>query len=288
MIEKSTVILLRFPFSFFLLPIFLLGVASLDRVDPFRAAAAFFLIHFLLYPASNAFNSYYDRDTSSIGGVRNPPPPTKQLLVFSLAFDALAVALAFVFDAWFALNLFVYGLASKAYSWDRTRLKKYPVFSWLGTGLVQGFYTVLMTCEAVRVPGTAWFTDRTLHLALLSSVFLLAVYPITQVYQHREDAARGDRTMSMLVGIRGTFVLSGLLLSLSFAAFVHYFLRTGDVLAAWLFPFFLAPAAFFFFSWCLRVWKNEARADFISTMVMNSTASAGLNIFLLLFAVRLI
>ena len=59
---------------FFLLPIWLAAMAAVPRGSLDRGAALqlFLVFHFLLYPASNGFNSYFDRDEGPIGGSRDP------------------------------------------------------------------------------------------------------------------------------------------------------------------------------------------------------------------------
>src|SRR5690554_7006697 len=41
-------------------------------------------------PASNGYNSYFDKDEESIGGLETPPPINKALLHYSFFFDAIA------------------------------------------------------------------------------------------------------------------------------------------------------------------------------------------------------
>lgn len=72
-------------------------------------------IFFLVYPASNGYNSYFDKDEKSIGGLKNPPPVNKGLYYTSLTLDLFALMLSyFKISPWFAGLLLVYGLASKA------------------------------------------------------------------------------------------------------------------------------------------------------------------------------
>ena len=69
MLKADTIKLLRLPFSFFLFPIYLFALSQVPAIDWLKAALIFFIIHFLIYPASNAYNSYMDRDTGPIGGL---------------------------------------------------------------------------------------------------------------------------------------------------------------------------------------------------------------------------
>ena len=90
--KKSTLIHLRFPFSFFLLPVFLFTIACLPDFAWSRFVVVFGILHFFLYPASNGYNSYFDKDEGSIGGVKTPPKVTRELfsVVGGLTYISLA------------------------------------------------------------------------------------------------------------------------------------------------------------------------------------------------------
>ena len=78
-LKKSTIQLLRLPFSFFLMPVFWFALGQVVDKDWWRALLIFVILHLLVYPASNGYNSYMDRDTTSIGGLQHPMQPTQQL-----------------------------------------------------------------------------------------------------------------------------------------------------------------------------------------------------------------
>ena len=281
MIDRSTWIHLRFPFSFFLAPIALFGFSeAMPPLDPLAAPLIFIILHGLLYPASNGFNSYFDRDEGSIGGIEHPPVATRSLLVWSLLFDVLAVALGTLVSLWFALIVCVYGLLSKAYSWDRIRLKRRPVISWLGVGLVQGgltFLSVAVFGGAARPPLSM---ARLWSGALAISLLYLAGYPLTQVYQHDEDRRRGDRTISMLCGVRGTFILCAILFAAAAAAFVfHYVLVRHEAWRAGLFFACQVPLAGCFLDWARRVWREPAAATYRYAMRMNLVTAIVMSVF---------
>ncbi len=115
-----------------------------NRIEVGTAVAVFAIVHLLLYPASNAFNSFYDRDEGSIGGLEFPPPVSRHLLYTALILDLVAITLGWFVTPWFALLLAFYGFNSKAYSYDRIRLKRFAVFSWILVGLGQGAITIIM------------------------------------------------------------------------------------------------------------------------------------------------
>jgi 1,4-dihydroxy-2-naphthoate octaprenyltransferase len=222
---RSILLHLRIPFSFFLLPVYLFALAISPNVGESRLIWSFIIIHFLLYPASNGYNSYFDKDEKSIGGLKNPPPVNIGLYATSLLFDLLAVILGFVkVNLLFALMLLVYGLVSKAYSHPAIRIKKYPIGGWLIIGLFQGVFTFLMCYVGINgFEMENLVQAKVLVPGLLTSVMLWGNYPMTQVYQHEEDAKHGDTTISMMLGIRGTFVFVQVLFAVAAVCFVLYF-----------------------------------------------------------------
>ena len=270
---------LRVPFSFFLLPVYWFALSQSTTPTTWRAVGVFFIIHFLLYPASNAYNSYYDKDEGSIGILENPPPVDLTLYYVAWGIDLLALVLGTLIGWPFVAYLLVYGLISKAYSHDRIRIKKYPLASWLIVGLFQGGFTYLMTYQAINdAPLAALTTPNLLLAAGLCSLNILAVYPITQVYQHEEDARRGDLTMSRLLGIRGTFACTMSVFMISLLGFYIYFEGQSSF---YLLLAFLLPTVLFFLNWYRLVLHDSRRADFRSAMLMTLLSGIGLNGFFL-------
>src|SRR5882672_2137549 len=110
MFSKSTLLHLRIPFSYFLLPVYLFSLSSAPNFTEKGLLWVFLILHFLLYPASNSYNSYFDKDEKSIGGLKNPPPVNKGLYWMSLSLDLLAIVIGVIKISWlFSLMLFVYG-----------------------------------------------------------------------------------------------------------------------------------------------------------------------------------
>lgn len=278
--KKSTLLHLRIPFSFFLLPVFLFAAAVLQNFEWANFLLVFFILHFLLYPASNGYNSYFDKDEQSIGGLKSPPKVSKQLYNTSLALDVLALALGLLISIEFSVMLLVYGLVSKAYSHPSIRLKKMPIIGWLAAGVFQGYFTVLMTCLGLGDLTMSDLMDVRIQLAgALSTMLLFGSYPMTQVYQHEEDGRRGDKTISLMLGIRGTFHFTAIFFSISVALYVWFFLTFYDSLTAVLFVASLLPVLAFFLVWYFQVRNDPANADFERTMRLNMLSGLCLNLF---------
>jgi 4-hydroxybenzoate polyprenyltransferase len=274
MTPKDILLHLRLPFSFFLMPVYWFAISQTSNLDKPKAIWIFVILHLFIYPASNAYNSYFDKDEGSIGGLEKPPAVDKKLFWVSWGIDVLAVIISiFVLDWIFALMIFVYGLVSKAYSNDTVRLKKYPFLSWFIVGLFQGaftYFTVIMFFD--KNPESL---QHQLLPAMISTMMLWAVYPMSQIYQHEEDAKRGDTTMSILLGIRGTFIFTAIVFSIAFAGFFIYFPQE-DFVTLLIFNF---PTLLFFGWWFLKVLKDTHQANFKNTMWLNLLASICLNGF---------
>jgi 1,4-dihydroxy-2-naphthoate octaprenyltransferase len=279
--KKSTFLHLRIPFSFFLLPVFLFAWAVAPNVEVSNFWIAFVVIHIFLYPASNAYNSYFDKDESSIGGLKHPPKVSKELYYYSILFDVVAVVVGWIAINWqFGLMLFIAGWVSRAYSHPSVRLKKMPWGSWWIAGFFQGYFTFLMSYVALH-DTDIWSTfNPFLQIpACLSTAMLMGSYPMTQIYQHEEDAKRGDITLSLKLGILGTFHFTALAFSISTAGFFLYFYYYFGLGVSITHLGFLSPVLLFFGYWYLKVRRDRRFADFEHTMRLNLVSSVMLNLF---------
>ncbi len=281
MFSLSTLLHLRVPFSFFLLPIFLFAVAISPNITAPALGWSFFIIHFLLYPASNAYNSYFDKDEKSIGGLKNPPPVKKGLYFAAILLDVVAIVLGYLMiNITFAIMLLIYGLVSKAYSHPSVRLKKYAFTSWIITGVFQGLFTFIMCYAGINAfDVSASMKHAVLYGGLLTTIMLWANYPMTQIYQHEEDKRHGDRTLSMVLGIRGTFLFTGAMFALVVPGFFFYLRSFFDVRYAMLFIAAVAPVMIYFLYWYWKVNRNQTYADFTHTMWLNFISATCLSVY---------
>ncbi|KAA3439407.1 UbiA family prenyltransferase [Rufibacter hautae] len=265
--------LLRIPFSLFLMPIFWFALSAAPEVSAGRAVAVFLILHLLVYPASNGYNSYYDRDEGSIGGLKHPPKVTQTLYWLVLIFDVLAVALSALLSWLFAGMVLLYLLVSKAYSYEGIRLKKYPLLSTVVVVIFQGAFTFAMVQVGSGVPEDRILSTNNLLLALVSSLFLCGSYPLTQVYQHEEDSRRGDETLSLKLGLWGTFIFAGLSLLVAAGVLFYTYWRRDE---PWHMLFFLlgtGPVLLVFSRWLYQVKQSLAAANYENTMRMNKVSS---------------
>jgi 1,4-dihydroxy-2-naphthoate polyprenyltransferase len=230
----------------------------------------FFVLHILVYPSSNGYNSYMDHDETPIGGLKNPMKPTKQLFFVTVAMDVIAVAVSFVVSIYFAAGVLLYILASRAYSYRGIRLKKYPVVGYLTVVLFQGALVFLITYHGSSL-------DKTLNVPLLpmmaAACLIGGYYPLTQIYQHEDDRRDGILTISMLLGKRGTFLFCGGIFAAATLLMFITFYREDRLDGFYIFLGCMLPMVLFFLSWMKKVWKNEEEANFKNSLWMNVLAS---------------
>ncbi len=254
------------------MPVFLFALASLNSFDFVNAIIAFVALHVFIYPASNGYNSYMDNDTESIGGLEKPPLPTKNLFYISFLFDIIGLVLCSFISFGFAALIVLYILASRAYSFKGIRLKKYPFISWITVSFFQGSYlfVVLFFCLSNNLkmetfPG---------YIFLVPSLLIGATYPLSQVYQHQQDKASGDITLSILLGYKGTFIFSAVLFIIAtILFFIQTVIFTPNILHFYWFQAFLFPVVTYFLWWAFQVFKNNKQANFKNTMRMNILSS---------------
>jgi 1,4-dihydroxy-2-naphthoate octaprenyltransferase len=266
MLKRSTIQLLRLHFSLFLLPVYLFALSQLPVIDLKNAIIVFVILHLLVYPASNGYNSYMDRDETPIGGLRSPLQPTRQLFVVTVVMDAVAVLISLMITPFFALGILLYILASRAYSYRRIRLKQYPVIGFLTVFIFQGALIFFVSYHAVH-------PDHTMHVPLLpcliSSMLIGALYPLTQIYQHEDDKKDGVMTISMLLGKKGSFVFSMLLfLTATFLLYLRLH-EQGHADQFNLFLLIMFPVVLFFVYWMWQSWNHDEAANFKNSLLMN-------------------
>lgn len=279
MFTKSTLQLLRIPFSFFLMPVFLFALSQAQSVDWVKVVIVFSVLHLLVYPASNAYNSYMDQDEGSIGGLKHPPKAERSLYYITIMLDVLAVLLSLLIDAPFAIGIGLYILASRAYSYRGIRLKRFPVLGYLTVMFFQGGFTFYICSVVFGAP------EHYLLAATACSFLIGGVYPLTQIYQHEADRKDGVKTISMVAGYIGTFMLTILMFAIAMFLLFMFFAQTGKTQHFWILQGFMIPVVSYFLYWFGLVWKNEKAATFEHTMRMNLLSSVCMNVCFILLTI---
>ena len=279
MLRKSTLTLLRIPFSFFLMPVYFFALSQVPEVNYLKAAGVFLILHFIMYPASNGYNSFMDRDEESIGMLEKPPEATMQLFYLTAVLDAVAILLSFLINIPFAICIIANIMASRAYSYRGIRLKKYPVTGFLTVIIFQGAITYYMVYKGSSINNlpVPW-------MGMLISCFLFGgFYPLTQIYQHEQDFKDGVRTISYVLGRRGTFAFSAVMYGIAELLLYVYFNGREQLQYFWVLQLFFVPVVCYFFFWWKKVTDDPANASFKYCMRMNMVAAICTNSAFILF-----
>jgi len=257
------------------MPVYFFALSQVVYINWCNAALIFIILHAFVYPASNGYNSYMDRDTSSIGGLKTPLQPTRQLFIVTVCLDVVAVALSFFVTWIFAIGIFFYILASRAYSYRGIRLKKFPFAGYFTVIIFQGAVTFFLVFH-----GSAG--NHTLQVPVISmvaaSLLIGGFYPLTQIYQHEEDVKDGVKTISYKLGYNGTFIFTGIVYAFAFAMLGLQFFLNLESKEFFVLQTFMLPVLVYFFIWFSKILKNKKEANFKNTMRMNLLASICTNL----------
>ena len=275
MISASTVKLLRIPFSFFLSPIYFFSLAQVPHIDWFKAVLIFIILHFLIYPASNGYNSYMDRDTESIGGLEKPPPPSPELFRVTVILDCIGILLSLIIGPLFTAAMLLYIGASKAYSYRGIRLKKFPYLGYLIVIIFQGAVTFWLVYYGSNMEHNIWVPWQGL---VVCSLLVGGFYPLTQIYQHKQDIDDGVSTISYKLGYLGTFIFCTIVYILAWVFMAQFFIQYGQGKQLLMVGIFFLPVIVYFIRWFVQVSKNRQEANFKNTMKMNWLAATCTNI----------
>lgn len=265
------------------MPVFFFAISQAPQISWINALLIFIVLHLFVYPASNGYNSYMDQDESSIAGLENPPMATIELFYISMGLDMIGLFLALLINFNFFLCVLTYQLASRAYSFKGIRLKKYPILGFLIVVFSQGVLTYWMVLNGVSNPK---LTLESQYVVLAACFFLIGgVYPMTQIYQHAEDHANGDFTISYKLGKRGTFIFTAIMFIISNVFLYIYFEGKNQLTHFLWFQILLQPVIGYFMFWFFKVWKNPLEATYKNTMRLNFIAASFMNLVFIIILI---
>lgn len=264
---------LRLPFQFLLSPIFLwgylLGTGKLNS----QLLIAYLSFHLFGYAGGTALNSYYDRDEGPIGGLYSPPPVPTHLLLFSLLWQAIGLALTIIVGVQFALIYVLMFFLSIAYSHPRTRWKAKPLLA-LGTvALGQGVLAFLGGWTAAR-GNLASGIDSISVLGIAAATLLtVGLYPLTQCYQFEEDERRGDLTFARFLGTGGSFRWATICVTLGGLGLGWILAERFSTIEAFVVLVFVALLIAFIRLWASSFANSSVRRNYLMLMTLYAATS---------------
>jgi len=281
--DKSTVKHLRLPFSFFLMPVFLFALSQAIIINWSTTILSFVILHLFIFPSSNGYNSYQDRDETSIGGLKYPPKVTENLFYVTLFLDITGVLSALFVSIYFSIFVFIFVLMSRAYSYRNVRLKKYPIIGFITVFIFQGAFVYLMASSAIvnSFSFQFLFTFNNILCMGVASLFMGSIYPLTQIYQHEADKKDGVISISCKLGYIGTFIFSSILFALATICLYFYDTMKHQQIALILFAVLMLPVVVNLSLWFNKVRRSTKHANFENTMTMNLLTSSCMNLYFL-------
>ncbi len=165
------------------------------------------------------------------------------------------------------LSVLTFNFLSKAYSHPSVRLKKYPIISFLVVFVFQGAFIYYISNFAISETNPS-FSFNFFLAGLICSCLIGASYPLTQIYQHEEDAKRGDQTLSLMLGYKGSFVFSGLVFFTGLVLMFLYWFRQNQLFNFYVFLICCLPITGYFTWWFIKVIKDQKAANFKNAMQM--------------------
>jgi len=269
----------------FLLPVSLFAFYFIQPDLSFRLILIVFIWHIFVFPASNGYNSYNDRDFGPIGGLATPPQPTKNLIYTVNIMDVSSILLSLFVNYYFAFFVTVYIVISRLYSNRTIRLKKYPAVGFLVVFIFQGAW--VFSADLIAFSSLHLLLNKSvLFSAIATSFFIGTIYPLTQIYQHNADRNDGVTTLSMVLGVKGTFIFSALLFSIATLFIYLSFSMPNEINNFWLFSLIMLPSTIYFLSWAFKSFKNVTHVNFRNTMIMLILSSFLNNLFFIILLLK--
>ncbi len=263
----------HFVLSLIFLPIFLFAISQTQEINRLHTAIFFVVMFVLVQPSIQMQIAYANMQLSKCN--ISQTEQAKKLFKISTAMDGVAVIFStIVFSLEVGAGLLTYLLLSKLLNSNPIRLKKYAIISWLLTMALQGVLLFALTqyaCGKIMLITNVFAVQAT-------AFFVGFMFPLTQMYTHQQDANRGDLTISLRLGIKGTFTL-GLVSFLVAILFMGlHFYNVKKLFHFYLFLLFLSPVTAYFFWWRknAKIQPLAANYTFTRLFVMITTISMGL------------
>ena len=269
------------------MPVFLFALSQAENIKSGQTILSFIILHLFVFPSTNGYNSFQDKDVSSIGGLKHPPDVSDRLFYVTILFDTMALLLSLFISVIYAILVLVFILASHAYSYRKIRLKQYPAIGFLIVFFFQGAYVFFIASIAITgISAGDFFSLGNIMCMAVSSLFIGSMYPLTQIYQHESDRNDGVTSLSYVLGYNGTFIFSAVLFILATIILYIYFNLYNEPLMLGLFLLFNLPVIIHLSNWFNKVKKDNKYADYENTMKMNVLASVGMNLFFIVLIIH--
>jgi len=265
------------------MPIFLFAFSQVSTHNWHTSVLAFVILHLFIFPASNGYNSYQDKDETSIGGLKYPPKVSKKLFYATLLMDIIGLLCSLFVSGYFFLFVLIAIVVSRIYSYRKVRLKKYAIIGFITVFIFQGAFTFMMSFSAITgFSFNTFFSIRTIICMIVSSLFIGSFYPLSQIYQHEADKLDGVISISYKLGYKGTFFFSSILFIIGSIIFFYYFNLKHQNIVSIIFILINLPSILKLIIWFVQVIKDNKNANFENAYSMSLVTSSCMNLFFII------
>ena len=190
---------LRLHYQFLLLSgAYLLGGAFSSNENWIMFIIQYLNVHILLFGGLTAYNSFWDKDKGPIGGLKNPPKIENWMHNASLGLQIAGLIIALFVNYYFASLYFLVMVLSIFYSHPKIRWKGKPLLSFIPVGLGTGLLSFYMGYLAFGAGKLDYFTFLA---GIGTTLIIISMYPISQVYQIKQDKNKNIRTFANYYGL---------------------------------------------------------------------------------------
>jgi 1,4-dihydroxy-2-naphthoate octaprenyltransferase len=270
----------HFVLSLIFLPVFLFAISQTQDINWLHTTLFFVVMFILVQPSIRMQITYANMQLSKCDIAETEQ--AKKLFKISTAMDGLAVVFStLIFSLEVGAGVLTYLLLSKLHNSNPIRLKKYAIISWLLTMAMQGVLLFALTqyaCGKIMLITNVFALQAT-------TFFVGFIFPLLQMYTHQQDANRGDLTISLRLGLKGTFTLSLVAFLVAVLFMGLHFYNIKKLFHFYLFLLFLSPVAAYFFWWRknTKIQPLAANHTFTKLFIIITTICMGLFSLVLIY-----
>lgn len=199
---RSFIVHFRVLYQVFVIAVgYLMGSLFVGDFTPASFWLQYLNVSILLFGTATVYNSWQDRDEGPVGGLKNPPKMQPWMRRVALWMQFGGLLLAHYAGIEFTYIYLACMVLLWMYSTRRIRWKALPIRSLVVVAFGAGAGSFWMGYYAA---GGATFSFAVIIAGIGVAMIYLSMYTISQLGKMRLNAARGDRTFAIEMGVKGT------------------------------------------------------------------------------------
>jgi 4-hydroxybenzoate polyprenyltransferase len=253
---KNFIIHLRLPFQFVMFFIFLTGFVIGGYSNISNLIFGAIIVFVFISGGAVAYNSYYDKDEGPVNFIKNPPKPTKSLLVLSIIFKASGIILALLINFKFFTVCVVCVFMSVLYSHPKFRFKTKHGFDLVINGVGYGSLNIL----GGWLCATSEINFKIIFLSIIAFFLVSTGHPLTQLFQYDDDKKKDGKTFVVIFGQKKSLLISLFLILITLILFNAFSAIYFNFLYNIVISVVLLAGAIFIYFWSKNIIKvNNAK-----------------------------